>query len=109
MLRMELSEFKTLLSNAKEQITGAKSKRAINTMTENIEKKVLAGEQVELMLITHKKSGIVYLVCTAAAAERNKFVCVALNGNETKLYSKSTLMSMFSVQLQQFQQVQLNQ
>ena len=102
---MTLVEFKSLLSNAKEQITGTACKRAIETMTEKIEKKVLAGEQVELMLITHNKTGVVYLLCNAAAAERNKFVCVSLNGEETKLYSKSTLMSMFSVQLQQFQQV----
>lgn len=103
---MTLAEFKILLSNAKDQIAGAKSKRAINTMTEKIEKKVLAGEEVQLMVITHKKSGIVYLVCNAAAAERNKFVCVALNGNETRLYTKSTLMDMFSLQLIPLQQLQ---
>ena len=106
MLCMTLAEFKILLSNAKDQIAGAKSKRAINTMTEKIEKKVLAGEEVQLMVITHKKSGIVYLVCNAAAAERNKFVCVALNGNETRLYTKSTLMDMFSLQLIPLQQLQ---
>ena len=103
---MTLVEFKTLLSNAKDQIPGTACKRAINTMTEKIEKKVLAGEEVQLMVITHKKSGIVYLLCNAAAGERNKFVCVSLNGKETRLYTKSTLMDMFTLQLIPLQQLQ---
>ena len=104
---MTMVEFKNLLSNAKEQITGTACKRAIETITEKVEKKVLAGEEVQLLVITHKKTGVVYLVCTRVAAERNKFVCVSLNGNETRLYAESTLMSMFSSQLIPLQQLKL--
>ena len=103
---MTLVEFKTLLSNAKDQIRSIACKKAINTITEKIEKKVLAGEEVQLMVITHKKTGVVYLVCTRVAAERNKFLCVSLNGNETRLYAESTLMSTFSLQLIPLQQLQ---
>ena len=104
---MTLVEFKNLLENGKCQRSGTACKKAIEKMIEKIEKKVLAGEQVELMVITHKNSGIVYLLCNAQSVRCNQFVCVSLDGSETKLYAKSTLMDMFSLQMIPFQQLKL--
>ena len=106
---MTIVEFKTLLENAKCKRSGTACKKAIEKMIEKIEKKVLAGEQVELMVITHKESGIVYLLCNAQSVRCNQFVCVSLDGSETKLYAKSTLMEMFSLQMIPFQQLKLTQ
>ena len=106
---MTLVEFKTLLENGKCKRSGTACKKAIDKMIEKTEKKVLAGEQVELMVITHKNSGIVYLLCNAQSVRCNQFVCVSLDGSETKLYAKSTLMEMFSLQMIPFQQLKLTQ
>lgn len=106
---MTLVEFKTLLENGKCKRSGTACKKAIDKMIEKIEKKVLAGEQVELMVITHKESGIVYLLCNAQSVRRDQFVCVSLDGSETRLYTKSTLMDMFSLQMIPFQQLKLTQ
>lgn len=97
---MTLGEVRILLGNAKYQIAGAAAKDAINTMIEQIEDKVLAGEQVELTFVTHKKNGIVYLICDAVAVEGTKFVCVALYGSETKVYAASTLKRMFKKEVE---------
>ena len=92
---MLLGEIRVLLGNAKYQITGAAAKAAIETMIEQIEKKVLAGEQVELTFVTHKNTGVSYLLCNASAVNEKKFVCVPLYGSEPKLYSASTIKRMF--------------
>ena len=92
---MLLSEVRVLLGNAKYQITGAAAKEAINTMTEMIEASVLNVEQVELTIVTHKNTGVSYLLCNAAAVDEKKFVCVPLYGSEPKLYSASTIKRMF--------------
>ena len=60
---MTLKQIRIILGNAAYEITGAAAKDAIRTMTEQIESKVLAGEEVRLSMYTHKKSGIVYLLC----------------------------------------------
>ena len=92
---MLLSEVRVLLGNAKYQITGAAAKEAINTMTEKIEASVLNGEEVELTIVTHKNTGIVYLLCNAQAVNEKKFVCISLYGGDPKLYSESTIKRMF--------------
>ena len=92
---MLLGEARILLGNAKYEIAGAAAKEAINTMTEMIEASVLNGEQVELTIVTHKNTGVSYLLCNAAAVDEKKFVCVPLYGSEPKLYSESTIKRMF--------------
>ena len=92
---MLLGELRVLLGNAKYQISGAAAKEAINTMTEKIEASVLNGEEVELTIVTHKNTGVSYLLCNASAVNEKKFVCVPLYGSEPKLYSASTIKRMF--------------
>ena len=92
---MLLGELRVLLGNARYQITGAAAKDAIRTMVEQIEEKVLADETVELTIVTHKKNGIVYVLCDAVAVEGTKFVVVPLYGSCPKLYTSSTLKRMF--------------
>ena len=92
---MLLSEVRVLLGNAKYQISGAAAKESINTMIEQIEESVLNGEEVQLTYVTHKNTGIVYLLCNAAAVDEKKFVCVPLYGGNPKLYSASTIKRMF--------------
>ena len=97
---MLLSEVRVLLGNAKYQITGAAAKTAIEKMIEQVESKVLAGEEVKLTMYTHKKNGIVYLLCDAVAVEGTKFVCVALYGSNPKVYAASSLKRMFKKEVE---------
>ena len=92
---MTLKQIRVLLGNAEYEITGAAAKESINTMIEQIEESVLNGEEVQLTYVTHKNTGIVYLLCNAAAVDEKKFVCVSLYGSNPKLYSASTIKRMF--------------
>ena len=97
---MELKQIRVLLGNAEYEIAGAKYKDAINTMIEKIEEQVLAGEQVELTIVTHKNTGVSYLLCNAAAVDEKKFVCVSLYGSEPKVYAASSLKRMFKKEIE---------
>ena len=92
---MLLGELRVLLGNAKYQISGAAAKTAIETMIEQIEQQVLNGEEVKLTIVEHKNTGIIYLLCNAAAVDEKKFVCVSLYGSNPKVYAASTLKRMF--------------
>ena len=92
---MELKQLRVLLGNAKYEIVGASAKASIETMIEQIEERVLLGEEVQLTFVTHKNTGVSYLLCNAAAVQENKFVCVALYGSNPKVYAESTLKRMF--------------